>query len=71
VVAKLVQKVDRARINTVEDLFRQLGFIGRELETRTRLFVSYVSFEVAILVPESRRKRLQRIDLLMEVFTRR
>ncbi|MDJ0947382.1 MAG: TetR/AcrR family transcriptional regulator [Alphaproteobacteria bacterium] len=47
--AKVVKRVDARRLDFVRSRFRELGFRGRALDTRTRLFVHYVSTEPSIL----------------------
>ena len=68
-VARIVRDVDRTRLRVVTGLFAGLGFEGEELQTRARLFVTYVSLERGILVREGRRPRLARIGRLLEIFT--
>ena len=57
-VASVVRKVDRLRLTFVRGLFKEMGFEGGELETRTRIFVTAMSLEHGILVRESKGKRL-------------
>lgn len=68
-VAAIVREVDQTRLKTVRGLFQRIGFEGRELDTRTRLFVTYLIFESALLERESRRRRIERVDRLLEIFT--
>ena len=46
------------RLTFVRGLFKEMGFEGGELETRTRIFVTAMSLEHGILVRESKGKRL-------------
>lgn len=57
-LAKLVQQVDEKRMQVVRGLFEEQGFEGIELEMRTRCFVTFVSFDSAITLKLSNRKRL-------------
>lgn len=68
-VASIVRKVDRERLSTVRDLFAAIGFDGDELERRTRLFVTFVSFESGLSVPRSRRRRLEDLPALHALLT--
>ena len=49
-----IEKVDRRRIDTLRELFSEIGFSGTELEVRTRVYVTTISQENTILhkVPE-------------------
>ena len=44
-VHKVVKKVVKMRLDYLRAIFAELGFIGDELEMRTRLFVCYHSWE--------------------------
>lgn len=57
-VASVVRKVDRMRLTFVRGLFKEMGFEGDELETRTRIFVTAMSLESGILVRDPKDKRL-------------
>ena len=57
-VASVVRKVDRMRLTFVRGLFKEIGFEGDELETRTRIFVTVMSLESGILVRDPQDKRL-------------
>lgn len=57
-VAPFVKRVDRLRLTFVRSLFKEMGFEGDELETRTRIFVTAISLERGILVREAKSKRL-------------
>jgi AcrR family transcriptional regulator len=43
--AKAVRRVTRMRLDFLRSIFSELGFRGRQLEMRTRLFVCYHSLE--------------------------
>lgn len=70
-VAPIVSKVDRMRLSFVRSLFKEMGFEGAELETRTRVFVTAVSLKRAILVGESRNRRMETLRNWHAFFTRR
>ena len=60
--AKAIRLVYRMRLEFVRAIFSDLGFRGRQLEMRTRLFVCYQSWELAMfddLSKEERRKLLR------------
>jgi AcrR family transcriptional regulator len=60
--AKAVRLVNRMRLEFVRSIFSDLGFRGQQLEMRTRLFVCYQSWELAMfddLSKEERRKLLR------------
>ena len=60
--AKAVRLVYRMRLDFVRSIFSDIGFRGRELEMRTRLFVCYHSWEQAAfddLENDERRKLLR------------
>ena len=69
-VASAVEKVDRMRLTFVRGLLQEMGFDGDELETRTRILVTALSFERGILVTEARGKRLETLRHWYEFFTR-
>jgi hypothetical protein len=69
-VATIVRKVDRMRLTFVRSLFREMGFEGDELETRTRVFVTALSLERGILVREPSGKRSKALRHWHEFFTR-
>ena len=61
--AKAVQTVYRMRLDFIRSLFSELGFRGRELEMRTRLFVCYHSWEQTMCddVTKDERRKLLRL----------
>ena len=62
IAAKAVRLVNRMRLDFVRSIFSDIGFRGRELEMRTRLFVCYHSWEQAMfgdLSKDERRKLLR------------
>jgi len=69
-VALVVSKVDRMRLTLVRGLFKEMGFEGDELETRTRIFVTAMSFNHGILAREPRGKRRESLRQWHAFFTR-
>jgi AcrR family transcriptional regulator len=65
-----IKKVDRRRIDTVRDLFSEMGFSGAELEARTRVYVTAISQENTILdkIPEDEQEDFRKAR--HEFFTR-
>ncbi len=69
-VAAMVAKVDRERLDTVQSLFREIGFKGKELEVRTRAFVTFMSLEPAIFDRLSKKERMAQLKVRHAFFTR-
>ncbi len=60
--AETLQIVTQSRLDFAREVFSELGFRGRQLEMRTRLFVCYHSWETAMfgdLSMDERRKMLR------------
>jgi AcrR family transcriptional regulator len=70
IVAPVVRKVDKVRLSFVRTLFAGLGFRGQELQTRTRIFVTYLSLESILLEPEPKKKKFEALENRLEFFTR-
>ena len=69
-IAPIVKKVDRMRLTFVRSLFREMGFEGDDLETRTRIFVTANSLKRGILVREPHGKRQESTRHWHTFFTR-
>ncbi len=69
-VAAMVAKVDRVRLDAVRSLFKEMRFKGKELEVRTRAFVTFVSLEPAIFDRLSKKERLAQLKARHAFFTR-
>jgi AcrR family transcriptional regulator len=69
-VVPVVRKVDRMRLTFVRGLFREMGFEGDELATRTRIFVTAISFKRGILVGEPKDRRQESLRQWHAFFTR-
>jgi AcrR family transcriptional regulator len=67
---EVVQIVTKTRLDFIRAIFAEMGFEHDELEMRTRLFVSYHTWESAIFGDLSPRKRMRlrkrRLELLTE-----
>jgi AcrR family transcriptional regulator len=61
---RLIKKADQFRLATVRSLFSDMGFTNSDLESRTRAFVTTMSFEDAIFdrMPAPKRKKLLRAE---------
>ena len=68
-VAASVNSVYEMRLAYIGKCFEELGFDGAELESRTRLFVCYQSWEAAMFGPQAKKRGYlkaieRRVDLL-------
>lgn len=74
-VASIVRQVDKERLAALRDLLSEAGLRGGELEMRARTFITYYGLELATLVRQSKRERLEdarrRIDMLLHPFAGR
>jgi hypothetical protein len=50
-------------------LFKQLGFKGKELESRTRLFVGYFILDAVLIDQESKKQRLSKALKMLDFLT--
>ncbi len=50
-IQPIVRENDELRMAALRSLFREMGFAGRELEARTRMFVVLFSFDEALSIP--------------------
>ncbi len=57
IVNKVVKKVVKMRLDYTREIFAELEFDGDELEMRTRLSVSYHSWEATMFSDLSRQKK--------------
>ena len=69
-IAPIVKRVDQARMKAAKALFKDLGFSGTELDLRTRLFITYVSLQDGLFVRQSKKRKRQQIDQVIDFFTR-
>ena len=70
-VAVAVEKAEAIRFDFVGSLFAGIGFKGRELEMRTRTFVTYYSFEPGLQAAISESARMAQVKLRHELLVRR
>ncbi|MHC4836457.1 MAG: TetR/AcrR family transcriptional regulator [Planctomycetota bacterium] len=64
-IAPIVIQGFMKRYGFLNSLFKQLGFKGKELESRTRLFVGYFLLDAVLIDQESKKKRLEKaLDML-------
>jgi AcrR family transcriptional regulator len=68
---KAFDRVYAGRCEFLRPIFSELGFEGDDLETRTRIFVSYVSWENRLFPRASKRKRLEWLKKQVEILIRK
>lgn len=68
---KVFDEVYDRRCRFLRSIFSELGFKGEDLETRTRIFVGYVSWENRLYAKSPKRKRLQWLKKQIEILTRK
>ncbi len=68
-VREAVQRVTKARLDFVRQIFNEMGFGGDELEMRTMLFVCYHTWESATFNDMSPRKRTRLRKLRLNLLT--
>ena len=69
--AKAVRLVYRMRFDFLRSIFSELGFRGRQLEMRTRLFVTYHSWEQVMLDGVTKEERRKLLRLRYKLFLTR
>lgn len=70
VVAQVVRRVDRERLELVRRLFEKCGFSGDDCDMRARTFVTYYTGELLYGVVQSKRKRLEEAEKRIELLIR-
>jgi AcrR family transcriptional regulator len=70
-VAAIVARVDEARLAYVRSIFAQIGFRGRELDMRTRLFVVYHSMNRGLQSQLTEAEEKRHLRLRHALLTRR
>ena len=68
-VLGVVQSVDRKRIAVLEQIFRDLGYQGKEAHIRARITYYHQVGYYALGIRESRRKRYELLPLYAQVLT--
>ena len=61
VAAGMVKDVDEFRLKYVRSLFEEMGFVGDDLEMRTRTMVVYQTFEPGLFSGLSRKEQLRQL----------
>ena len=69
-VRDFLRRSDRWRLDLVRPLFEALGFRGEDLEVRTRIFVTFMSLEVALYDRLPKTEILNQIDTRLDLLTR-
>jgi hypothetical protein len=64
------QVMDR-RVEYIKNPFRDLGFSGDDLEVRSRIFATYVSWENHLFDDSSHRKRNKWLKLQLDLLMRK
>lgn len=64
-----IRKSYRIRIKYVSSLFEEIGFQDKELETRVRTFVIFMTNEATFLIKKSKKERLALARLALNMFT--
>jgi hypothetical protein len=62
-----VKKANRDRLGFVREALTQLGFLGKDLEMRSMLFVCYHTWESSIFPEISKKKRCELIAKRIEL----
>ena len=70
-ILPVIREVDEIRTMTVRSLFEEMGITEPDLGVRTRLFVTYHSFDSALTSRMSSEEALAQLDALHAFFTRR
>jgi AcrR family transcriptional regulator len=68
-IKPIIDKGFMKRLVFLNSLFKQLGFKGKELESRTRLFVGYFILDAVLIGQESKKKRLEKALNMLEFIT--
>jgi AcrR family transcriptional regulator len=69
-VAEQVKKVDLARYDFIRSLFSEMGFEGRDLEDRLRIWLVFHSAQSTVFVPEDNGDAEEAINRRHAFFTR-
>lgn len=68
-VGKVLVKIDKLRLATVQALFTEMGFSEADAKIRARIFVTYATLRAGLFVKSSKREELADIDAQIEFFT--
>ncbi len=70
-INSVIQEVDKIRLQSLREIFSELGFDEADARTRARVFVACHSFEDALSIPLSRKQAQEQIDARHAFFARR
>ena len=70
-IARGVQETEKLRFEYIRQIFHDMGFRGRDLGLRTRLFVVYHGGEPSIRLPPSGLSREEELELRLAFFCRK
>ena len=70
-VREVFDQVYATRVEFVGAIFSEIGFRGDDLGARTRMFVSYTSWEKRIFAGASKQQRLRWFKVLVDLLTRK
>lgn len=70
-IVPVIREVDTIRLKTLRGIFDDMGLEESEAKMRTRVFVTYHSFEDALSIPLSRKEVLDQLETRHAFFTRR
>ena len=68
-IAPIVTKGFMKRLEFLGGLFRQMGFKGRQLESKKQLFVGYFILDGIMIDQESKKKRLEKALNMLDILT--
>lgn len=70
-IAPIIREVDEIRLQSIREIFVELGLGEAEAATRARVFVACHALEDALAVPLSRKEALAQLEARHAFFTRR
>lgn len=70
-INSVIREVDKIRLQTLRDIFVELGFEDPEARTRARVFVACHSLEDALSIPLTPKEARVQVELRHAFFTRR
>ncbi len=68
-IIPIITKAYIHRIEFVKSLFKEIGYMGQELESRTRLFVGYFSLDAIMMNESSKKKRIKKAMDMLDFIT--
>lgn len=70
-VTKGIKRADKLRYDFVRQIFHDIGFRGADLDTRTRIFVTYHSLAAGMRLPASKLDADKEINQVYQFFIRK